>query len=103
MLTYNVQQGYSKSGQKSFDEQIEVIRALKPDAYVGTPSFLRIILEKARESGADISNLKRALVAAEALPPSLRACRRSTYTRTRRCGGRRRPTGSSVPAPASPR
>ena len=55
------------------EQQIEVIRALKPDAYVGTPSFLRIIVEKAREAGADISNLKRALVGAEALPPSLRA------------------------------
>ena len=55
------------------EQQIEVIRALKPDAYVGTPSFLRIIVERARETGADISNLKRALVAAEALPPSLRA------------------------------
>ena len=55
------------------EQQIEVIRALKPDAYVGTPSFLRIIIEKARESGADISNLKNALVGAEALPPSLRA------------------------------
>jgi endonuclease/exonuclease/phosphatase family metal-dependent hydrolase len=31
LLTYNVQQGYSKSGQKSFDEQIEVIRATQPD------------------------------------------------------------------------
>ena len=55
------------------EQQIEVIRALKPDAYVGTPSFLRIIVERARETGADISNLKRALVGAEALPPSLRA------------------------------
>ncbi len=54
------------------EQQIEVIRTLKPDAYVGTPSFLRIIVEKARETGADISNLRRALVAAEALPQSLR-------------------------------
>ena len=55
------------------EQQIELIRALRPDAYVGTPSFLRIIIEKAREAGADIGNLKRALVGAEALPPSLRA------------------------------
>ncbi len=55
------------------EQQIDIIRALKPDAYVGTPSFLRIIIEKAREAGADISNLKNALVGAEALPPSLRA------------------------------
>ena len=55
------------------EQQIDVIRTLKPDAYVGTPSFLRIIVEKARESGADIGNLRRALLAAEALPPSLRS------------------------------
>jgi phenylacetate-CoA ligase len=55
------------------EQQIEVIRTLRPDAYCGTPSFLRIVVEKARELGADVSNLKRALVAAEALPPSLRA------------------------------
>ena len=54
------------------EQQIELIRRLRPDAYVGTPSFLRIIIEKARETGADLGNLKRALVAAEALPPSLR-------------------------------
>ncbi|GAA4415123.1 phenylacetate--CoA ligase family protein [Quisquiliibacterium transsilvanicum] len=60
------------AGTGQTEQQIEVIRALRPDAYVGTPSFLRIIVEKALETGADISNLKRALVAAEALPPSLR-------------------------------
>ncbi len=55
------------------EQQIDVMRALKPDAYVGTPSFLRIIIEKAQELKLDISQLKRALCAAEALPPSLRA------------------------------
>jgi phenylacetate-CoA ligase len=55
------------------EQQIDIIRTLRPDAYVGTPSFLRIILEKAQEAGADVSNLKRALVGAEALPPSLRS------------------------------
>ncbi len=55
------------------EQQIEVIRTLRPDAYCGTPSFLRIIVEKAQELGLDISNLRRALCAAEALPPSLRA------------------------------
>jgi phenylacetate-CoA ligase len=55
------------------EQQIDVMRALRPDAYVGTPSFLRIIVEKARELGADIGSLRRALVGAEALPPSLRS------------------------------
>ena len=54
------------------DQQLELIARFKPDAYVGTPSFLRIIVEKALETGADVSRLRRALVAAEALPASLR-------------------------------
>ena len=61
------------AGTGQTEQQIEVIRTLAPDAYVGTPSFLRIIVEKAREENLDISRLKQALVAAEALPPSLRS------------------------------
>lgn len=60
------------AGTGQTDQQIDVIRTLLPDAYVGTPSFLRIIVEKAREQHLDISRLKQALVAAEALPPALR-------------------------------
>ncbi len=55
------------------EQQIDLIRRFRPDAYAGTPSFLRIIVEKARELALDISTLRRALLAAEALPPSLRA------------------------------
>jgi phenylacetate-CoA ligase len=61
------------AGTGQTEQQIEVIRMLRPDAYVGTPSFLRIIIEKAQQSGLDISNLKRALLAAEALPSNLRS------------------------------
>ncbi|MBT4046511.1 MAG: AMP-binding protein [Rhodospirillaceae bacterium] len=52
--------------------QIQLAADLKPDFFIGTPSFLRIILNKARELGHDLSNLKHGLVGAEALPPSLR-------------------------------
>jgi phenylacetate-CoA ligase len=52
--------------------QVQAMAELKPDAYVGTPSFLKIIIEKAREMGADISSVQRAIVGAEALPSSLR-------------------------------
>lgn len=52
--------------------QVQAIAELRPDGYVGTPSFLRIILEKADDSGADVSSLKKALVSGEAFPPSLR-------------------------------
>ena len=60
------------AGTGQTEQQIEIIRTLRPDAYVGTPSFLRIIVEKAQSLGLDIGNLKRALVAGEALPSSLR-------------------------------
>jgi len=46
---------------------------LAPRGYVGTPSFLKILLEKAEEAGADVSSLRKALVSGEALPASLRA------------------------------
>ena len=51
--------------------QLRAISDLRPDGYVGTPSFLKILIEKARETGADISSLKRALVSGEAFPPGL--------------------------------
>ena len=51
--------------------QIQLMADLKPDFFIGTPSFLRI-LTKAKELGHDLSNLKNGLVGAEALPPSLR-------------------------------
>jgi phenylacetate-CoA ligase len=52
--------------------QVQAIVDLKPAAYVGTPSFLRIILEKADTLGADVSSLTKAVVSGEALPTSLR-------------------------------
>ncbi len=53
--------------------QARAIAELRPQAYTGTPSFLKIILEKARELGLDCSSLAKALVSGEALPPQLRA------------------------------
>ncbi len=52
--------------------QVQAISQLKPKAYVGTPSFLNIILDKATELEADVSTLSKGLVGGEALPPSLR-------------------------------
>jgi phenylacetate-CoA ligase len=52
--------------------QVQAMSLLKPKVYTGTPSFLKIIIEKAQEMGEDISSVKMALVGAEALPPSLR-------------------------------
>jgi phenylacetate-CoA ligase len=52
--------------------QLQAMTDLRPDAYCGTPSFLRILLEKAAETGVVIPSLKKALVSGEAFPPSLR-------------------------------
>ena len=53
--------------------QVQTIHDLKATAYIGTPSFLKIILEKAEELGVDVSSLNKALVSGEAFPPSTRA------------------------------
>jgi phenylacetate-CoA ligase len=60
------------AGVGNTEHQVATIAALKPAGYVGTPSFLKILVEKADELGADISPVKKALVGAEALFPSLR-------------------------------
>ena len=51
---------------------MRAIADLKPIGYVGTPSFLKILLDRAASEGIDISSLKKALVGAEALPAMLR-------------------------------
>ena len=55
------------------EQQLEAMADLRPDAYTGTPSFLRILLEKAAETGVDLRSLKKAAVSGEACPPSLTA------------------------------
>lgn len=52
--------------------QVTTIADLKPDGYVGTPSFLKIIIDKADELGVDVSSINKALVSGEALAPSIR-------------------------------
>lgn len=51
--------------------QLQALLDLQPEAYAGTPSFLRILLEKAAEGGHALPHLKRALVSGEACPPAL--------------------------------
>ncbi|MFT0545654.1 phenylacetate--CoA ligase family protein [Allopusillimonas ginsengisoli] len=51
--------------------QVQAMADLAPAAYTGTPSFLKIILEKAAQMKVDLPSLKRALFSGEAFPPSL--------------------------------
>jgi len=61
------------SGTGQTEMQVTTIRDLGIASYVGTPSFLKLIVEKADEMKADIACLKNALVGAEYLPPPLRS------------------------------
>ncbi|TAH52370.1 MAG: phenylacetate--CoA ligase family protein [Betaproteobacteria bacterium] len=59
------------AGVGQTEQQLAAIADLRPNAYVGTPSFLRILLDKADEMGVQPSFTK-AFVSGEAFPPSLR-------------------------------
>ncbi|HMM84439.1 AMP-binding protein [Azohydromonas sp.] len=52
--------------------QLQAMAELRPRAYAGTPSFLRIVFEKADELGVRLPSLTRASVGGEAFPPALR-------------------------------
>jgi phenylacetate-CoA ligase len=60
------------AGTGQTEQQVQAIAELAPDGYVGTPSFLKIILDKADEQGIRLPSLRKALVSGEAFPPSLR-------------------------------
>ncbi|MCA1908238.1 MAG: AMP-binding protein [Magnetospirillum sp.] len=60
------------AGVGNTEQQAKAVADLKPAGYSGTPSFLKIILEKARELGLDHSSLTKACVSGEALLPPLR-------------------------------
>jgi phenylacetate-CoA ligase len=61
------------TGTGQTEMQVTTIAELGANAYIGTPSFLKLIVEKAAELKVDISCLKKAGVGAEYLPPALRA------------------------------
>jgi phenylacetate-CoA ligase len=61
------------AGAGQTEMQVQAMAELRPDTYIGTPSFLKIIIEKAHEMGADISSVRQAMMGAEALPESLRS------------------------------
>jgi len=61
------------AGTGNTELQVRAIADIRPAGYAGTPSFLKALLEKGAEQGADLSSLTKAAVAGEALPPSLRA------------------------------
>ena len=60
------------AGTGQTEQQLRTIADLRPVAYVGTPSFLKILIDRAAETGSDAGSLTKALVGAEAFPAALR-------------------------------
>ncbi len=59
-------------GTGQTEQQVQAMAELKPSGYIGTPSFLKIILEKAAEMGVALPSVTKAMFGGEAFPPSLR-------------------------------
>ena len=59
-------------GTGQTEQQVHAMRDLQPAGYIGTPSFLKIIVEKAAELGLALPSVKKAMFGGEAYPPSLR-------------------------------
>jgi phenylacetate-CoA ligase len=60
------------AGTGNTEQQVVAIAHLKPSGYVGTPDFLKILLDAAAKTSKDASSLKCGLVSGAALPASLR-------------------------------
>ncbi|MFZ3081248.1 phenylacetate--CoA ligase family protein [Rhodoferax ferrireducens] len=59
-------------GTGQTEQQVQAMRELQPAGYIGTPSFLKIIVDKAHEMGVALPSVKKAMFGGEAFPPSLR-------------------------------
>jgi phenylacetate-CoA ligase len=75
------------AGTGQTELQLRTIADLKPAAYVGTPSFLKILLDRAAEQAIDIGSLKKAMVGAEAFPSVLRSEFRARGINALQCYG----------------
>lgn len=58
-------------GTGQTEQQVQAMAELQPAGYIGTPSFLKIIVEKAQELGVPLPSVTKALVSGEAFVPSL--------------------------------
>jgi len=59
-------------GTGQTEQQVQAMAELKPAGYVGTPSFLKLIVDKAADMKIGLPSVTRAMVSGEACPPSLR-------------------------------
>ncbi len=71
------------AGPGNTEPLIAAIAHFRPSVYCGPPDFLKIVLDKARAAGADVSSIRKALVSGAALPLSLRVELEAAGVKTR--------------------
>ena len=59
-------------GTGQTEQQVQAMAELQPAGYIGTPSFFKLIIEKAAEMGVPLPSVTKGMVGGEAFPPSLR-------------------------------
>ena len=69
------------------EQQVAAMAHFRPVGYAGTPDFLKIILEKGDELGADLSSVTKALVGGGALLPPLRQAYADRGIQVQQCYG----------------
>lgn len=75
------------AGPGNTADQLTAITHYRPRVYIGVPDFLKILLDKADEAGADRSSLQIGMVTGAALPESLRAELAGRGVAVRQCYG----------------
>jgi phenylacetate-CoA ligase len=75
------------AGVGQTEMQLQTIADVRPNGYAGTPSFLKILLEKADELKTDVSSIKKAMVSGEALLPAVRDMLKDRGLDVRQCYG----------------
>jgi phenylacetate-CoA ligase len=73
------------AGTGNTEQQLEAIAHFKPSGYLGTPDYLKVLLDAAAKAEKDASSLRRALVSGAALPHSLRRELASRGVEVRQC------------------
>jgi phenylacetate-CoA ligase len=73
------------AGTGNSEQQLEAIAHFRPTGYLGTPDFLKVLLDAAAKAGTDASSLRRALVSGAALPLSLRQGLAARGVEVRQC------------------
>ena len=59
------------AGPGNAEQQFDVIETFRPNAYSGTPDFLKILLDAGAKAGRDLASIRQAVVSGAAFPKTL--------------------------------